>query len=68
MYKTKPVFIYVSKCCNVAASKEPCERTKEEIQNREFGQHTLGTWRCGKCDNVCAVTPHKNTKVTNANS
>lgn len=60
MSKNNPAFIYISKCCNVPANKEPCERTKEEFQNREFGTHSLGTWRCGKCDKVCSVSRHKN--------
>lgn len=60
MSKYKPVFIYISKCCNTTATKEPCERTKEEIQNKEFGQHGLGTWSCSRCGKTCSVMPHKN--------
>ena len=60
MAKKGPVNVYLSKCCNASATKEPCERSKEEIAKREFGQHSLGTWRCGACHKVAAVTVHKN--------
>lgn len=58
--KGVPVFIYTSNCCNVLATKEPCERTQESREIHEFSRSNLGTWQCGRCRKKCSVTRTKN--------
>lgn len=57
------VFLYTSKCCNAAAKKEPCERSKDDKKAGKYGEATLGTWVCGVCGASCNV----NRKLNPAN-
>ena len=47
-------FQYISKCCDVKATKPPCIASKD-------ADSSLGTWVCGKCGKPCSVSK-KNTK------
>ena len=58
MKEKKPKFIYKSVCCNVVATKPPCERTEEERREHKFGKAGLGKWDCTKCGKRCVVTRH----------
>jgi hypothetical protein len=50
-----PKFLYISDCCQVQATKEPCERSNDERKSKEYGEATLGKWRCGQCHKPCKV-------------
>jgi hypothetical protein len=60
MKDKNPVNLYISKCCNVQAAKEPCERSKEDKAEKKFGEASLGTWRCPRCGGKAKVIPQKN--------
>lgn len=57
-------FAYVSKCCNVLATKPSCVLPKGERVGTYLGavpdpakrNLTLGTWRCSGCKKKTAVT------------
>lgn len=50
---SKPVYQYVSDCCNSTAKKPACVKS-------EKADSTLGTWRCGQCGKKCKVTRKAN--------
>ena len=51
MIKDKPMFNYVSKCCEAKATKPPCVKSEKK-------DSTLGTWTCSKCGKTCSCYRH----------
>ena len=47
--EVKSVFIYVSKCCNAQAHKEPCVKPAKDSKEKV----SLGTWHCTTCGKSC---------------
>lgn len=50
---------YVSECCNTAAKKEPCERSKDDRKEGKLSQAGLGKWHCSVCRKTCKVSRRK---------
>lgn len=53
------VFIYISKCCGVKATKPACEVEKGAkigtyVGAKPEGEAHLGTWRCTQCRKPCS--------------
>jgi hypothetical protein len=53
--EAKSVFVYVSKCCNAQATKEPCVKVKDSKVPM-----SLGSWHCSTCGKSCSVNRSKN--------
>jgi hypothetical protein len=49
------VYHYLSKCCNAATRKDPCERGRDDIKENKFSMAGLGKWKCMNCKQTCAV-------------
>ena len=55
----KPVFMYISKCCEAPATKPACASSnapKLNLGDKPEGDSTLGTWRCTRCRKPCTCT------------
>jgi|GEM_PF-1427166 hypothetical protein len=56
--KGNPVNVYTSTCCNVVATKPPCQYLGSK--SKEAATQGLGTFRCTNCHKVCTC---KRTKI-----
>jgi hypothetical protein len=55
--KGKPVNVYTSQCCNVVATKPPCQFLG--MKSKEAGTQGLGTFRCTGCHKPCKCNRSK---------
>ncbi len=59
--KIVPVNLYVTECCGVLATKEPCARKEEDKAENKLSQVSLGSFRCSKCGKPAKVSRKRNT-------
>lgn len=54
-----PVFEYLCECHDQRATKEPCERRREDRAEGKFSESPLGKWHCSVTKRKCKVRRHK---------
>lgn len=61
VFREKPVFVYISKCCNAPATKPPAVhyRSLEDAKDGTLG----GSWKCTQCRKPCTCNRTKNPEL-----